>query len=89
MLLVLVLVYAGLEMMLKVARENVVTEVFRIALQVSTLMYPVSKMGKSIFIITKGEYPPEWLMRKFYNFNKTGDLNNLFNKQEINKEDGE
>ena len=78
MFLVLVAVYAGLEMMLKIARDNIITEIFRIALQVSTLMYPLSKAFKSTFIITNGEYPPEWVMRKFYKFHEDGDITELF-----------
>jgi hypothetical protein len=87
MFLVLLAVYTVLEMILKIAKENIVTETFRVALQVSTLMYPGSKLFKSVFILTKGEYPPEWIMARFYKFNKDGDLLDLFNKKAEDKLD--
>lgn len=82
MFLVLVAVYAGLEMMLKIARDNIITELFRIALQISTLMYPLSKAFKNIFILTNGEHPPAWVMKRFYKFHKDGDLEALFKNKE-------
>lgn len=85
MFLVLVVVYGGLEMMLKIAKDNIITETFRIALQVSTLMYPLSKVFKNVFILTNGEYPPEWVMKRFYKFNQDGDLTDLFGKGTENK----
>lgn len=78
MISVLLITYVGLEMILIVARKNMVTDAFRVALQVATLMYPLSKVFKNVYILTNGEYPPEWLMKKIYNFNKKGDLKDFF-----------
>lgn len=86
MFLVLVVVYAGLEMVLMIAKDNIVTELFRIILQMSTLLYPLSKTFKSVYILTQGEYPPKWLMEKLYNFEKNGSLDQFLNIKD--KEDG-
>lgn len=47
---------------------------FRVVLQMTTLIYPLSKILKNIFIISKGEHPPEWIMKRIYNFQENGDL---------------
>lgn len=78
MLLVLFLSYFTLEVLLTIAGKNVVVEFFRIAVQVSTLLYPGSKILKNIFILSDGQHPPKWVMEKIYNFKETGDLHKLF-----------
>ena len=51
-----------------------------------TLFFPASKGIKSIFIISNGEYPPKWMMKKVYNYENDGDLNELFRKEPKNEE---
>lgn len=70
----LLLSYLTLEIIMSVAGESDIVTVFRITIQVTTLLYPGSKILKNIFIFSKGEYPPEWLMKKVYNFRENGDL---------------
>lgn len=74
---ILLLSYLTLEVVMSVAGTSDVVTVFRITIQVTTLLYPGSKILKNIFIFSKGEYPPEWLMKKIYNFQENGDLNEL------------
>ena len=77
MCMMLIVTYAVLEMVILLAADNVLTDLFRITLQVSTMMYPISKVLKNVYIISGGEYPPEWIMKRVYNFEKDGDLRNF------------
>lgn len=43
-----------------------------------TLMYPASKFMTSSFIITNGKFPPEFLMKLFYSYEKSGRLKDFF-----------
>lgn len=71
-------VYIMLEMLRYTAGDNIVGEVFRILIQITTLMYPTSKVFKNVYILTDGKYPPEYIMQRLYNFEKNGDLRNFF-----------
>jgi hypothetical protein len=73
------MVYLVMEMVISHGGNNIVTQGFRNALQVTSLLYPASKILKNIFIITKGEYPPKWIMHKIFNFQENGDLNGFMN----------
>src|SRR5690606_32932290 len=75
---VVIIGYIMLEMLRYTAGNNFAGELFRISIQVMTLMYPTSKVFKNIFIISNGKYPPEFIMKKMYNFEKNGDLSKLF-----------
>ncbi|WP_282638086.1 hypothetical protein [Sphingobacterium thalpophilum] len=75
---VVVVVYFMLEMLRYTAGNNFAGEAFRIFIQMLTLLYPTSKVFKNIFILTKGKYPPKFLMLKLYNFEKNGDLSEFF-----------
>lgn len=80
MVLVLLVSYFTLEVLISIVGTNIVVDSFRIAIQVSTLLYPASKILKNIFIISEGEHPPKWVMQKIYNFQENGDLQELFDK---------
>lgn len=71
-------VYVALETLRYTAGENIVGEIFKATIQSMTLCYPISKIAKNIFILTNGQFPAEWLMRKLYNFEKHGDLKKFF-----------
>lgn len=75
---VILIVYVMLDMLRYTAGENLAGELFRILIQVTTLLYPTSKVLKNVFIITDGRYPPEYIMKKLFNFEKNGDLKKLF-----------
>jgi len=79
MWLVLIVVYAMLEMLRITAGNNFVGEGFKILIQITTLLYPVSKVLKNIYILSNKQFPPAFIMEKIYNFEKNGDLNDLFN----------
>lgn len=79
MWLVIVVVYGLLEMMRLTAGNNYIGEGFKIMIQVMTLLYPVSKALKNIYILTHKKYPPSFIMEKLYNWEKNGNVKELFN----------
>lgn len=83
---VMVIVYIMLEMMRYTAGENLAGEVFRILIQILTLMYPTSKVMKNIFIISNGRHPPKFIMYRLYNFEKYGDLEGFFKTKKDEKD---
>ncbi|RKS00405.1 hypothetical protein [Flavobacterium sp. 102] len=78
MLTCVIAIYILLSVLNNFAGDSVVSEVFQIMIQVSTLFYPISKCIKSIHILSNGEYPSEFIMKKFYNFKKDGDVQEFF-----------
>lgn len=54
--------------------NNAVTNSLTTALQVATLVYPISKIFKNAHILTNGVFPPEWIVRKLFDFDKNGNL---------------
>lgn len=71
-------VYVMLEMLRYTAGDNLAGELFRITIQITTLLYPTSKVLKNVYIMSKGKYPPEFIMKKLYDFEKNGDLKAFF-----------
>src|SRR5690606_37982342 len=75
---VVIIVYIMLEMLRYTIGDNIAGEAFKVLIQCMTLLYPTTKIFKNIFLMTKGKYPPEFLMQRLYNFEKNGDLNEFF-----------
>lgn len=67
-------VYFVLEGIVSPIGDNAVKLGFIATFQVSTLLYPGSKILKNLFIWSGGEHPPRWMMEKVYNFQKDGNL---------------
>lgn len=82
---VIVGVYIMLDMLRYTAGNNIAGEIFKVLIQVTTLLYPTSKVLKNIFIMTGGKYPPKFLMDKLYNFEKSGDLSEFFKTKKENE----
>ena len=82
MTFIVIIGYVMLEMLRYTAGDNLAGEIFRILIQISTLLFPISKVLKNIFILSKGKYPPKFFMQRLYNFEKTGDLKDLFDKDD-------
>jgi hypothetical protein len=78
MWVVLIVTYALLEMLRLTAGNNLVGEGFKVMIQITTLLYPVSKALKNIYIWSEKQFPPQFIMDKIYNFEKTGDIKELF-----------
>lgn len=71
--------YATLELLRYTAGDNVMSEIFKITIQIMTLLFPISKFVKNMYIITNGDFPPEFFIKRLYNFEKEGNLNDFFN----------
>lgn len=71
------------------AGNNIAGEIFRVFTQTLTLFYPASKILKNAFILSNGQYPPEFMMRKLYNFEKNGDLSKFFSTEKVDIIDDE
>lgn len=87
MWLVLIVVYALLEMLRLTAGNNFVGEYFKILIQVMTLLYPVSKALKNIYILSNKQFPPSFIMDKIYSFEKDGNIKELFDTDKNEKEE--
>lgn len=77
--------YLVIEIIIKTAGENTITNLFETTLQVTTLLYPASKILKNLFIISNGKYPPKWVMQKVYDFQENGDLSQFLSLPTKNK----
>ena len=84
---VIVCSYIMLEMLRYTAGSNIAGETFRVIIQTLTLLYPTSKVMKNLFLISSGKFPPEFLMKKLYNFEKSGDLTAFFSTQAPTEQD--
>lgn len=78
---ILILSYTMLEMVAITAGENIVADSFRTLIQVSTLLWPGSKCLKNLYILSNKQFPPAFIMERLYNFEKTGNLKDLFPDQ--------
>lgn len=57
-----------------VVEDGIGTKSVRILFQALTMLYPLSKIAKNTFILTKGKFPSYFIMKNLYNFERNGDL---------------
>ena len=79
---ILVIVYAMLEFLRLTAGDNIAGEVFKVTIQIATLLYPISKVLKNCYILSNKQFPPKFIMDKLYKFEQEGDVKDLFSKKE-------
>jgi len=84
--IVLILGYAMLEMLRITIGKNIFAEGFGIIIQVSTLLYPMSKALKNLYILSNKQFPPSFIMERLYNFEKTGNIKDLFPEEPKNQD---
>jgi hypothetical protein len=72
------LVYILLELLRSAAGNTIISDAFKIIVQTTTMLWPVSKSLKNIYIIYEKKFPPAFIMERLYNFEKTGNLKQLF-----------
>jgi hypothetical protein len=58
MFLVVIIVYALLEMLRNTVGNNLIGESFKFVIQLTTLLYPISKALKNIYILTQKNIRP-------------------------------
>jgi len=76
--LVIMFGYTILEMMHLRLGDNLLANGFKITIELSTLLYPGSKVMKNLYILSNKQFPPAFIMERLYNFEKTGNLKDLF-----------
>lgn len=59
--------------------ESGIGKIFKMSVQLMTLFYPVSKIVKNVFVLTRGKYPPQFVMKALYNYEREGKLKDFFN----------
>lgn len=84
MWVIILLTYPILEMLRLLTGDNIVGEGFKVVIQVATFLYPASKILKNTYIISNGQFPPEFIMTRLYRFEKTGNPDHIFNKEQDN-----
>ena len=83
MWIIILLTYPLLEMLKILAGDNIISEVFTIVIQVSTILYPGSKLLKNIYIISNRQFPPKFIMERLFKFEKTGNPDVIFSKDGV------
>lgn len=78
---IIILIYPLLEMLSILAGDNFIGEGFKVLIQISTILYPGSKILKNGYILSNRKFPPGFLMERLYKFEKTGNLNELFEEK--------
>lgn len=79
MIVNVLVVYVLLDLLRVSAGDNLIAEGFKALIQVTTLLHPVSKALKNIYILNQKKFPPSFIMERLYNFEKTGNLDDLYN----------
>jgi hypothetical protein len=75
-------VYVLLDMLRIIAGNNAIGDGFKVVVQLTTIVYPISKSLKNIYILNNKTFPPSFIMDKIYNFERNGNIRDLFNKDE-------
>lgn len=74
---IVLLIYPLLEVIGRVAGDNLVGEMFKVTIQIATLLYPISKAVKNGYILSNKKYPPAFIMERIYQFEKHGNVRDL------------
>lgn len=80
MWMIIIMTYPLLEMLHHITGDNSISEVFSVIIQLSTILYPGSKLLKNVYIISNKQFPPRFIMERLYKFEKTGNTDFIFNK---------
>ena len=79
-MLVITVVYISLSVLSIPINETETGKIFQSVVQFMTLMYPVSKIVKNVFVLTGGKYPPQFIMKALYNYEREGKLKDFFDE---------
>src|SRR6478736_1797060 len=85
MILVLLFGYTILELLQLRLGDNMLATGFKTTIEVSTLLYPGSKVLKNLYILSNKQFPPSFIMERLYNFEKTGNIKDLFPEEPKNE----
>ena len=80
MVFIIVAVYISLSLLNIPLDESEMGKIFKSVVQLTTLLYPVSKILKNAFILTNGKFPPQFVMKALYNYEREGKLKDFFDE---------
>ena len=80
MVFIIAVVYISLSLLSIPLDEYEMGKVFKSVVQLTILLYPVSKILKNAFILTNGKFPPKFIMKALYNYEKEGKLKDFFDE---------
>ena len=89
MWIIIIMTYPLLEMLHIITGDNMISDVFTVIIQLSTLLYPGSKLLKNMYIISNKQFPPTFIMERLYKFQKTGNPDTVFRKDHMELTDQE
>lgn len=72
--------------LLRAAAGSTIGDILKAVVQTSTLLWPISKSLKNLYIIFDKKFPPAFIMEKLYRFEKTGDIKELINDENLKQE---
>ena len=78
MMMVVSFAYISLKVLTAPLNESFAGYMFKTSIEFVSILYPVSKTLKNIFIITNGKHPPAFIMKALYNYEKEGKLKDFF-----------
>lgn len=70
--------YVVLDKLFGFFAETFVGGMLKSSISFIVLMYPASKFMTSLFIVTNGKFPPMYLMKLFYSYEKNGRIKDFF-----------
>nr|DAH99635.1 MAG TPA: hypothetical protein [Bacteriophage sp.] len=80
MVFIITVVYISLSLLNIPLDESEMGKIFKSVVQLTTLLYPVSKILKNAFILTNGKFPPQFVMKALYNYEREGKLKDFFDE---------
>lgn len=78
MCVIILMAYPILEGISTVTGDNITGEIFKIAIQIATILFPAGKALKNAHILSNYQYPSHFIMQKIYRFEKDGNVKDLF-----------
>lgn len=81
MIAVILFGYTMLEIIKLRLGDNILAQGFGTIIEVSTILYPGSKVLKNLYILSNKQFPPAFIMERLYNFEKSGNINDLIDNK--------
>lgn len=89
MCIIVLISYPILEIISNLLGKNITGDIFKIAIQIATIVYPAGKALKNAHILSNHQYPPHFIMQRIYMFERDGDIGVLVGKKEVEQKDTE
>ena len=86
MCVIILMAYPILEGISTVTGDNITGEIFKIAIQIATILFPAGKALKNGHILSNYQYPSHFIMEKIYRFERNGNVKDLFGDNDNNND---